>query len=98
MEANIQALEARQPVHPALKRYKEIAEILTGDNAATAQDGVEWISQIVSDLKIPRLSQHGMSEKQFPEAVEKTLRASSFKGNPIPLNGPELTEILEKAL
>jgi alcohol dehydrogenase class IV len=98
MEANIQTLEARQPGHPAIQRYHEIAKILTGDDSATAQEGIEWISQIVNDLEIPRLSRHGLREEQFPEAVEKTLKSSSFKGNPIPLNGTELTEILEKAL
>jgi hypothetical protein len=35
---------------------------------------------------------------QILEAVEKTLNASSFKGNPIPLNEGELRKILEKAL
>ena len=98
MEANIQALEARQPGHPARERYQEIAKLVTSDVSATAQDGVQWASRLVSDLKIPKLSQYGMSEKQFPEAVEKTLKASSFKGNPIPLLETELNEILEKAL
>ncbi len=98
MEANLQALETRRPEHPAIGRYREIAQILTGDSAATAQDGISWVSQIVSDLKIPKLSLYGMSEEQFPEAVEKTLKSSSFKGNPIPLHAAELTEILEKAL
>jgi alcohol dehydrogenase class IV len=95
--ANLQALEARQPEHPAIQRYLQIAKILTGDDSAAAQDGIEWVSQIVSDLEIPKLSQHGMREEQFPEAVEKTLKSSSFKGNPIPLNTTELNEILEKA-
>ena len=98
MEANIQALEKRQPNHPALERYEEIAKNLTGDDSATAYDGVKWTNQIVNDLKIPKLSQYGMREKQFVEAMEKTLKASSFKGNPIPLNETELTDILEKAL
>jgi alcohol dehydrogenase class IV len=98
MEANLRALKTRQPEHPAIQRYQEIAKILTGDNSATAQDGIRWTSQIVSDLKIPTLSKYGMSEDQFPEAVEKTLKASSFKGNPIPLHSTELKEILEKAL
>jgi len=98
MEANIRALEKRQPKHPALERYREIAKLLTGNDSATAYDGIKWTSQIVNDLKIPKLSQYGMSEKQFPEAVEKTLKASSFKGNPIPLHETELNEILEKAL
>jgi alcohol dehydrogenase class IV len=97
MEANIRALAERQPGHLAIQRYQEIAQILTGDASATVQDGIQWVSQIVDDLKIPPLSHYGMSEKQFPEAVQKTLVSSSFKGNPIPLNATELTEILEKA-
>jgi alcohol dehydrogenase class IV len=98
MEANIKALQIRQPEQPSLRRYDEIARILTGDDSATAQDGVQWTSQLVNDLKIPGLSSYGMSKKQFSEAVEKTMKASSFKGNPIPLNELELKDILEKAL
>ncbi len=98
MEANLQALEQRQAEHPAIERYQEIAKLLTGDDSATAQDGIAWTRQIVNDLKIPHLAQLGMSQEQFPEAVEKTLKSSSFKGNPIPLHATELTEILEQAL
>jgi alcohol dehydrogenase class IV len=98
MEANLRALETRQPGHPAIERYREIARILTGDNSATAQEGVKWTSQVVDDLEIPRLARYGMSREHFPDAVEKTPKASSFKGNPISLYAAELTEILEKAL
>lgn len=98
MEANIQALESRQPEHPALGRYVEIAKILTAEKTAAAQDGVQWTSQLVETLKIPRLSEYGLSKERFPEAVEKTMKANSFKGNPIALNQKELWEILEKAL
>ncbi len=72
--------------------------MLTGDETATAIDGVAWTKQLVGDLKIPGLSNYGMSEMQFPEAIEKTLKASSFKGNPIPLNEAELRDILQQAL
>jgi len=98
MEANIKALETRQPKHPALGRYVEIAKILTGEKEATAREGVRWTRELVNTLKIPGLSKYGMSEKDFPEAVEKTMKANSFKGNPIALNEKELREILEKAL
>lgn len=98
MEANLGALMSRQPVHPALARYAEIAQILTGNSDATASDGVAWVSDLVRDLNIPPLSSYGMSRADFPEAVEKTLKASSTKGNPIPLIEGELTEILEKAV
>ena len=59
---------------------------------------MKWVSDLVDELKIPSLSKHGMNESHFPEAVQKTLNASSFKGNPIALNEGELREILEKAL
>jgi alcohol dehydrogenase class IV len=98
MDANIKALETRQPENPVLKRYIEVAKIVTGNDAATAYDGVRWAKQLVDDLKIPRLSEYGMKKEYFPEAIEKTLRASSFKGNPIPLHEIELRDILEKAL
>jgi alcohol dehydrogenase class IV len=97
MEANIKALEKRQPEHPALARYVEISQILTGDKTAIALDGVKWTSKLVEDLDIPALSTYGMSEEDFPEAVEKTLKANSFKGNPVALNKEELVGILEKA-
>ena len=98
MKANIQALEMRQPEHPSLTRYVEIAQILTGEKNATALDGARWTSQLVNDLKIPRLSTYGMKPEDFPEAVQKTRKASSFKGNPVALDEKELTAILEQAL
>ena len=39
MEANIKAMQLRQPEHPALAHYAEIARILTGEKVATAEDG-----------------------------------------------------------
>jgi alcohol dehydrogenase class IV len=98
METNIKALETRQPEHPVLARYIEIAQIVTGNKDAIALDGVKWTSELVADLKVPMLSEYGLSEEAFPEAVEKTMKANSFKGNPIALNEAELRGILEKAI
>jgi hypothetical protein len=39
-----------------------------------------------------------MTTGLITEAVQKTLNASSYKGNPIPLSGDILREILEKAI
>lgn len=98
MEANITALETRQPEHSALPRYVEIAQVLTGEKDAAARDGARWASELVDALNIPRLSTYGMRPEDFPEAVQKTQKANSFKGNPIMLNKEELMLILEKAL
>jgi alcohol dehydrogenase class IV len=98
MEANLKALESRHAGHVAIDKYIEIAQIVTGNKNASAQDGVKWVSDLVSELNISPLSAHGMNESQIPEAVEKTLNASSYKGNPIALTERELIEILERAM
>jgi alcohol dehydrogenase class IV len=98
METNVQALKSRQPKNPALQRYAEIARILTGNPAATAQDGVHWIQSLCADLQIPGLSIYGLTTNDIPTVVDKSKNASSMKGNPIPLSEAELTHILQQAL
>jgi alcohol dehydrogenase class IV len=98
MEANLRALAVRQREHPAAERYSEIAQLLTGEKNAAARDGVAWVQNLVNALHIPALSVYGMSKADIPEAVEKTMKANSFKGNPIALNHEELITILEQAL
>jgi alcohol dehydrogenase class IV len=96
MNANIGAMQAEN--HTGLARYEEVARILTGAASASVSDGVNWVSDLVKELKIPPLSAHGMTTGYITEAVQKTLNASSYKGNPIPLSGDILREILEKAI
>ncbi len=98
MEANVRALQARQPEAEALRRYGEIARIVTGRPDATLADAVTWARELAAALHIPRLSAYGVQREHFPEIVEKSARASSMKGNPIALTEDELTAILEQAL
>jgi alcohol dehydrogenase class IV len=98
MDANLKAMISREPNHYAIARYDEVAQILTGNKNASAFDGVQWVSDLVHDLNIPALMVYGMTQERFSEAVEKTMKASSTKGNPIVLSEDELREILEKAL
>ena len=39
-EANVQALRSAQPDHPALRRYTEASQLLTGKPAASIEDGL----------------------------------------------------------
>ena len=63
MEANLRALRQRQPASEALRRYDEVARLLTGQVTASADDGVNWVRQLVSDLKIPRLGTYGITRE-----------------------------------
>ncbi len=98
MEANVRALQARQPDADALRRYEEIARLVTGRADATLADGPAWAHELAAALQIPRLSAYGVRREHFPEIVDKSARASSMKGNPITLTPDELTAILEQAL
>lgn len=95
---NIKALQERAPHHPALPRYREIAQILTGRKRAWAEDGVEWLEVTCIALNIPPLSSYGIKESDIPALVAKTTKASSTQANPIVLNQTELAQILLQAL
>ncbi|MCD6570149.1 MAG: iron-containing alcohol dehydrogenase [Deltaproteobacteria bacterium] len=98
MEANVHSLQTSAPSSPALARYDEVAQILTGTNTARAADGVAWVQDLCAALKMPSLSKFGLEEKNFPTVVAKAQKASSMKGNPIILTDEELIEILRKAI
>ena len=98
IEANVRALQERMADSPALRRYDEIAQILTGNPKATASDGVQWVQELCETLQVPSLSTYGMTEKDIPLLIEKATKASSMKGNPIVLTADELQDILSQAL
>ncbi len=98
MAINVQALQARQPDHPALSRYVEIACLLTGRADAAAADGIRWVEAFCRDLGVVGLATYGVARGDIPVLVEKAARASSMKANPIVLTEAELTQILERAL
>ncbi|PID57892.1 alcohol dehydrogenase [candidate division KSB3 bacterium] len=98
MEANVRALQTRDPESPVLHRYDDVARILTGDASATSADGVTWVQHLCDALHIPALSEYGMTQKDIPLLVENAARASSMQGNPIVLTPEELSRILEQAL
>jgi alcohol dehydrogenase class IV len=94
MNVNVRALRQRAPDGEALRRYDEVARLLTGNPQASAADAVEWIAEICCRLKIPPLRTYGVRPEDFGVLVEKAAKASSMKANPIVLTSEELSEIL----
>jgi alcohol dehydrogenase class IV len=97
MAANVTALRARAPQHPALERYTAIARLLTGRSEATVEDGIDWVRALCADLNIPALRVWGINEVDFPDIVEKAAKANSMQANPLPLTSEELTAVLMAA-
>jgi alcohol dehydrogenase class IV len=102
MAANVRAMLARAPRHVAtgssLHRYAHVAQILTGNHHATAEDGIEWVRALCAELNIPPLHAWGITEADLPAIVQNAAKASSTQANPLPLTIEELTQMIVAAL
>ena len=95
---NVRALQERQPGSAALRRFDDVAQVLTGRAEASAADGVVWIQGLCDALQVPPLAAYGVTPEDFPVLVEKTSVASSTKGNPVKLAAEEMEEVLARAM
>jgi alcohol dehydrogenase class IV len=98
MEVNLEALRRREPQSSAIGRYAEIARLATGESSATADDAVRWAAALCRRLEVPGLRAYGVAESDVDALAADAARASSMKGNPIPLTGEELKEIVRRSL
>jgi alcohol dehydrogenase class IV len=100
MEANVRALEARQPESPVFARYATLGGILSGRSSlAPAQAraaGIDAVRSLVGRLGIPRLSALGVTERSLPGLVAES-RGSSMKANSLVLTDAEIEAILRAA-
>jgi alcohol dehydrogenase class IV len=97
VEANVRALQDRDPDSRALDRYAAVARLLTGRDDATVDDAVAWLRETVAALDVPPLGEVGLQPAQYAEVAEKSARSSSMQGNPVALTGNELVGVLRVA-
>jgi alcohol dehydrogenase class IV len=98
MAANFRALRERAAGGEALRRYDEVARLLTGNTGASADDGVKWVRELVGNLQIKPLGAYGIREEHVTDLVAKAANASSMKANPVELTPVELAETLRAAI
>jgi alcohol dehydrogenase class IV len=98
IEANVRTLRSAAPGSPALGRYAEVAQLLTGEPGASIQDGLAWIGETIALLGVPRLGAFGLRPGQADAIAAKAMTSSSMQGNPVSLGHDELTAVLKEAL
>jgi len=91
-------LRRRASEGEALRRFEEIARLVTGRPHAAAEDGAEWIARLVRRLEIAPLRTYGVSTEDVPALVEKAAKASSMKGNPNVLPAEEMAEMITRSI
>ena len=98
MDINVRASRDRRTDDATLHRYTTVARVLTQNPQAGIEEGIAWIRELVTELRIPRLAEYGIAAGDFSEISEKAALASSMKANPLPLTSSERLEILQLAL
>ncbi len=96
--ANARALRSGQPGHPALDRYAEAAALMTGNPAASIEDGLAWIRETLTLLAIPGLAAFGARPQHADDVAAKAAGSSSMQGNPVALSHGDLRAIYRQAL
>jgi alcohol dehydrogenase class IV len=101
IDANVRALRSGRPAgagHDPLGRYAETARLLTGNPAASIEDGLAWIRETLALLNVPGLAAFGLGPQLVGDIAAKAMISSSMQGNPVTLSHAELEEILLQAL
>ena len=97
VEVNLRALREREPASPGLRRYAEVARLLTGREGAPVEDAVAWLRETVAALDVPPLGAVGLRRAQYAEVAGKAARSSSMQGNPVRLTEEEIVTVLHAA-
>ena len=101
VEANVRALRSAPPAgadQDRLDRYAEAARLLTGNPAASVEDGLAWIRETLALLEVPGLAAFGLGPQHAGDIAAQALTSSSMKGNPVALSHDDLEAILLRAL
>jgi len=98
MAVNYRALQARQPDRGTLRRFSEVAQLLTGDPQTTVEEGITWLADLALELRIPGLGAYDFTEADFDALIENASASSSMRANPIDLTQEEMREILARSL
>lgn len=97
---NIQALKARSPACPALRKYADAGRLLVQrelDDEEAQAALVETLNDWTRRLNLQRLGEYGITEADIPRIVANS-RGSSMKTNPIVLTDQEIASILRARL
>ncbi|MFX0150792.1 MAG: iron-containing alcohol dehydrogenase [Candidatus Hodarchaeota archaeon] len=102
VEANISTLKSAPEKSLALTKYTRVAEIIANRTFSKMELAheflINFLKSLTEELKIPKLSEFGITESVIPMIVENAKRASSMKYNPIILDNTALSNIIMQAM
>ncbi len=94
--ANIRKLRQSNAQASALLRYAEIAQWVTCEKSAGAEELVVWLRNLLAELPLPVWRGWRLESSAYPTIAVQAQKASSMQGNPVALSQQELVDILER--
>jgi alcohol dehydrogenase class IV len=98
IEANVRTLRSAAQDSPALGKYAEAAQLLTGKPGVSVEDGLAWIGETLTLLGVPGLAAFGLGPGQAGDIAATAMTSSSMQGNPVPLSQDQLRAVILQAL
>ena len=96
-DLNIRAMLSREANNPALDKYAELGDVLSGsmhNNKHASWESLCSLLQLWTDkMSLPGLSSYGLDESDLDHVVAHS-RGSSMKTNPVVLSDEELRQLL----
>ncbi len=101
VRVNLEAIRARDPGNPARAKYAHIGRMLSGRTELSGDEAadqlVELLASWVERLKMPRLSDYGVTRADVPRIIAN-ISGGSMSGNPIVLAEEEIRRLIESRL
>ncbi|UCG90669.1 MAG: iron-containing alcohol dehydrogenase [Candidatus Heimdallarchaeota archaeon] len=102
IKANIKQLKMKDPENTTLVKYAKLAEIVSEKPIPSINDAhialVDYLKNLTKELNIPTLSEFALTDSDVQTIVEKAMKSSSMKYNPIELKEGVLKEILHQVI
>jgi alcohol dehydrogenase class IV len=102
IEANINELKKVDLNSVTLRKYATLGEIVSEKSYPSIDEAhkalVSYLEKMTQELKIPALSKFGVYNSDIDIVVEKAMKSSSMRYNPIKLEKKVLMEILHQVI
>jgi alcohol dehydrogenase class IV len=99
---NVRALTAGKTGQPVLAKCLRIADIFLPPQSGNERERlaalIDWLFELVEEMKIPRLSSFGIAPADLPALAAAAGQSGSIRQNPVVLPEQALIDILRAAL
>jgi len=97
LEMNLQVAQTQDGRAETIRRFSDLAALVTRGEQNEAQGLIEWVRRLVTAIGVRGVRRFGVLESEYGLIATRSLAASSMQGNPVPLSPDQVVAILRDA-